>query len=294
MPGEDGQRRRAPFRRQRHDPAMEEVAHDPVAHRPVVRPAVDVVGTHVAGARRGVAALDAEAHGRSEILLIGVDELLDGLFTLAIRDQQQDVNAIPDDARVSHRHQSRGERDRVLKDVVDGRIQRVLELRVVAGARDGDRRGDLHDVRRRRRRPCREAEGDQHRQQALHRQPPVHDRSRIDVAMTRSPSYGMVPMTVTESPVVSRMYSSWLACERSILTGATPLAYGATTIVCPATHSTRPAMTTPVCAVPTSTRSANTQAAATTAAASALPNARRLMIEVGPGHDRPARAPAEP
>src|SRR5205823_3834155 len=39
-------------------------------------------------------ALDAEAHGRSELLLIGVDELLDGFFALAIRDQQQDVNAI--------------------------------------------------------------------------------------------------------------------------------------------------------------------------------------------------------
>src|SRR5438552_3060610 len=272
---------------------MEEVAHDPVAHRPVVRAAVDVVRAHVAGTGRGIPALDAEAHGRSELLLIGVDELLDGFFALAIRDQQQDVNAIPDDPRIPHRHQSRGERDRVLKDVVDGRIQRVLELRVIAGARGRDRRGDLHDVRRRRRRPCREAESDQHRQQALHRQPPLHDRSRIDVAMTRSPSSGMIPMTVTESPVFSRMYSSWLACERSILTGATPPVYGATTIVCPATHSTRPSMTTS-CAEPTSTRSASTQAAATTAAASALPNVRRLMTEERPGRDRPSRAPAEP
>ena len=101
-------------------------------------------------------------------------------------------------------------------------------------------------------------------------------------------------MIVTESPVFSRMYSSWLVRERSILTGATPLTYGATTIVCPATHSTRPAMTTPSCAVPTPTRSANMQAATTTAVASALPNLRRLMTEEGPGRDRPPRAPAEP
>src|SRR5437773_8727944 len=83
---------------------MEEVAHDPVAHRPVVRKGGDVVDAHVVGTGRRVPALDAETHGRSELGLIGVDELLHGLFAVAIRDQQQDVDPIPDDARVPHRH----------------------------------------------------------------------------------------------------------------------------------------------------------------------------------------------
>src|SRR5437870_12453059 len=74
---------------------MEEIAHDPVAHRPVVRMAGDVVGAHVVGAGRRVPALDAETHGRSELRLIGVDELPHGLFAVAIRDQQQDVDPIP-------------------------------------------------------------------------------------------------------------------------------------------------------------------------------------------------------
>jgi hypothetical protein len=64
--------------------------------------------------------------------------------------------------------------------------------------------------------------------------------------MTRSPSFGIVPVTVTESPVVRRMYSSWLACERSTLMGPVPVAYGATTIVCPAIHNTRPSMRTQI------------------------------------------------
>src|SRR6267143_801193 len=43
---------------------MEEIAHDPVAHRPVVPVAGDMVGAHVFGAGRRVSALDADAHGR--------------------------------------------------------------------------------------------------------------------------------------------------------------------------------------------------------------------------------------
>jgi len=50
----------------------------------------------------------------------------------------------------------------------------------------------------------------------------AHDRPCIDVAMTRSPSSAMVPVTVTESPVFRRMYSSWLARERSTLMAPLP------------------------------------------------------------------------
>src|SRR5882724_509123 len=107
----------------------------------------------------------------------------------------------------------------------------------------------------------------------------AHDRPRIDVAMTRSPSSAMVPVTVTESPVFRRMYSAWLARERSTLMGPLPATYGETIIVCPAIHSTRPSMRTrSSCAVPTSTSSVNTQAAAMAAPTRALAHPCRLML----------------
>src|SRR6267378_7874716 len=95
-------------------------------------------------------------------------EPLQHLLTLAVGDQQQDVDAIPDDPRVPHREDGRREGDHVLEDVLDGRPERLLEPGVIVEARRRDRGGDLGDVGRRGVRECRNGKADERRQQSLH------------------------------------------------------------------------------------------------------------------------------
>ena len=77
-------------------------------------------------------------------------ELLHRFFVVAIRDQELDVHPIPDDTRAAQRHDGRRERGGVAQDAVDRRAERLAELRLVAGARHGDRRHDFDYVRGRR------------------------------------------------------------------------------------------------------------------------------------------------
>jgi len=63
-------------RRGRHDAAMNEVAHDAVARRPVIRLAGEVVGAALAGAERGLRAQHAQAHRRAPRRVIGLSIVL--------------------------------------------------------------------------------------------------------------------------------------------------------------------------------------------------------------------------
>ena len=95
-------------------------------------------------------------------------QLLYRLFAVLIRDQQQDVDPIPDDSRVLHGHHGRSERDRVVEHVAHHRIDRVFELRLIRGARHRNRRGDLDHVRRCGIRERRDGKADERRQHGPH------------------------------------------------------------------------------------------------------------------------------